>query len=575
MLEEAKPLAELLARKTGGNPFFVGQFLSVLSEKGLIGYSPEEKRWIWDLAAIEFLAVTENVVEMLVDRLHRFSAETRRLLSLAACIGNTFDLESLELISGEGSGEIDENLLPALENGLILGFSQAPQLDNPTDGASAESGSYKFLHDRVQQAAYALIAQKERKPVHLQIGQTLLEQYAPEKGEDLLFDIVHHLNLARRVKDKWKERSQLAELNLEAGLKARAASAFEQALEYFTIGLELLGAAAWKRQYSLALSLHEAATEMSSLCGRFELMEKLAGAVKDNAREDPDLVNVYRCRIQAYTTRGELKKAQETGVEILEKLGYQLSRLSLDQWQQTLVQIKPGLAGKSVADVMRFEPLTQPDAEVLVPILYELHLAYGEAGATLDDGLWQPIASKRISLLLNHFHPQYSPEFYIHLGFIYCAYMQDFEFGYELGRLGIKLMEALDLKEINCRVSGGFNGYTRFYREPLSASLEPLLETHKMGIETGNFVNAGQSAVVRCRLAFICGKELNWLKGELSTLKLALKKIDYIIGSRHAEMLTKAVTILMEEPASLSSGIMDQYHRVSSAEYVYQEQSQF
>ena len=187
-----------------------------------------------------------------------------------------------------------------------------------------------------------LIAQKEKQPVHLQIGQTLLKQYAPGKSEDLLFDIVHHLNLARRVKDKWKERSHLAELNLEAGRQARAASAFEQALEYFTLGLDLIGAAAWKRHYPLALSLHEAATEMSSLCGRFELMEELAGAVKDNAREDPDLANVYRCRIQAYTTRGELKKAQETGAEILEKLGYQLSRLSLDQWQQTLVHIKSG-----------------------------------------------------------------------------------------------------------------------------------------------------------------------------------------------------------------------------------------
>ena len=99
-------------------------------------------------------------------------------MSLAACIGNTFDLESLELISGAGSGEIDENLLPALETGLILGFSQAPEPDHPTAGASAEGGSFKFLHDRVQQAAYALIAQKEKQPVHLQIGQTLLKQYA-------------------------------------------------------------------------------------------------------------------------------------------------------------------------------------------------------------------------------------------------------------------------------------------------------------------------------------------------------------------------------------------------------------
>ena len=572
--QEANPLAELLLRKTGGNPFFVSQFLTLLSEKELIRYSPEEKQWIWELAAIEFLAVTENVVDLLIDRLHRFSSETRKLLSLAACIGNTFDLESLELISGEGSGELYENLLPALETGLILGFSRAPQPDNPTDGASAESGSYKFLHDRVQQAAYALIAEKEKQPVHLQIGQTLLKQYAPEKGEDLLFDIVHHLNLARRVKDKWKERLHLAELNLEAGRQSRAASAFEQALEYFTIGLELSGAA-WKRHYPLALSLHEAATEMSWLCGRFELMEELAGAVKDNAREDLELVNVYRCRIQAYTTRGELKKAQETGAEILEKLGCQLSRLSLDQWQQTLVQIKPGLVGKSVADVMRFEPLTQPDAEVLVPILYELHLAYGQAGVTLDDGLWQPIASKRISLLLNHFHPQHSPEFYCLLGYIYCGFVQDFEFGYELGRLGIQLMEALDLKEINCKVSGVFNGGIRSYREPLSASLDPLLEAHKMGIETGDFFNAGQSAVIRCQIAFMCGKELNWLKGELSTLKLALKKIDYILGSPRVEMLMKTVMVLMEEPSSLSSGIMDQYDRVTSAEYSYYEHCSF
>ena len=200
-------------------------------------------------------------------------------------------------------------MLPALETGLILGFSRAQQPDNPPDGASAESNSYKFLHDRVQQAAYALIAQKEKQPVHLRIGQALLKQYAPEKCEALLFDIVHHLNLARRVKDKWKERSHLAELNLEAGRQARAASAFEQALEYFTIGLDLLGAAAWKRHYPLTLSLHEAATEMLRLCGRFDLMEKLAGAVKDNARED--LANVYLCLIKAYTNQGELKKARE------------------------------------------------------------------------------------------------------------------------------------------------------------------------------------------------------------------------------------------------------------------------
>ncbi len=178
-------------------------------------------------------------------------------------------------------------------------------------------------------------------------------------------------------------------------------------------------------------------------------------------------------------------------------------------------------------------------------------------------------------MLLNHFHPEHSPEFYSTLGGIYCEFVQDFEFGYELGRLSIQLMEALDLKEKNCRVSGVFNRVIRFYREPLSASLDPLQEAHKMGIETGDFYNAGNNAVIRCQLAFMCGKELNWLKGELSTLKLALKKIDYIIGSPHAEMLMKTITILMEEPSTLSTGIMDQYDRGRGAEYNYYEQSNF
>ena len=136
-------------------------------------------------------------------------------------------------------------------------------------------------------------------------------------------------------------------------------------------------------------------------------------------------------------------------------------------------------------------------------------------------------------------------------------------------------MEALALKKINCRVSRVFNIAIRIYREPLSETLDPLLEAHQMGIETGDFFNAGQSAVIRCQIAFMCGKELNWLKGELSKLTADLKKIDFIIGSPRVEMLMKTVMVLMEEPSNLSSGIMDQYHRVTSTEYSYYEQSHF
>ena len=169
------------------------------------------------------------------------------------------------------------------------------------------AAAIKFLHDRVQQAAYALIARKGEKAGSIfEIGQTLLKQYAPGRKVTLCFLTSFTISTwPGGLKDKWKERLHLAELNLEAGRQARAASAFEQALEYFTHRSGALQEPPPGNGITpLTLSLHEEATEMSSLCGRFELMEKLAGAVKDNTREDLDQANVYRCRIKAYTTRG-------------------------------------------------------------------------------------------------------------------------------------------------------------------------------------------------------------------------------------------------------------------------------
>ena len=268
--EATRSLSALVMAKTGGNPFFVRQFLRTLSETGLLAFEPGVARWVWDVARIEQEQITDNVVELVAARIHSLDAQAQRLVQLAACIGNRFDLRTLSIVSGTGERETAFGLAGAMRLEIVAPIGEAYKYLQFAESPIA----YRFPHDRLQQAAYSTIAESERPALHQRIGRLILEQSDGVQIEDRLFEIVNHLNMGTGQPDS--DRQVLARLNLRAGNKAKAATAYEAALRYLGTGAELVGDTDRKAEPQLTFELHLQHAEATYLCGRFQETEVLA-----------------------------------------------------------------------------------------------------------------------------------------------------------------------------------------------------------------------------------------------------------------------------------------------------------
>jgi serine/threonine protein kinase len=248
------PLAELVVGKTQGNPFFVNQFLRTLYEENLLNFNSEQRNWDWNISEIEAVGITDNVVELMVGKLRKMPDSTQQALRLAACVGNSFDLNTLSIVNEKSTAATFTELVPALQDGLILATSELGVTEEEIVQSHLIITTYKFLHDRVQQAAYALIEETSKKTVHLQIGRLLWQNTSPEKRAEEIFAIVDHLNLGIELVSDESERTEIAKLNLIAGQKAKAATAHESAVKYLQVGLSLLAEDSWDNQYELTLA---------------------------------------------------------------------------------------------------------------------------------------------------------------------------------------------------------------------------------------------------------------------------------------------------------------------------------
>src|SRR5271170_488310 len=219
----AAPLAVLVHGKTAGNPFFVIQFLQALAEEGLLLFDHEVARWSWDLDRIHAKAYTDNVVDLMAGKLNRLPAKTQQALQQFACLGSVAEMIMLSIVLQITEEQIHAALWPAVRQELV----------------ERQEGRYRFIHDRVQEAAYSLIPEGLRAEVHLRIGRLLVALTPPEKRDEMIFEIVNQLNRGVALISARDEREQLAELNLKAGNRARASTAYASALTYFTAGAAL------------------------------------------------------------------------------------------------------------------------------------------------------------------------------------------------------------------------------------------------------------------------------------------------------------------------------------------------
>uniref|UniRef100_A0A8J6ZHG3 AAA family ATPase n=1 Tax=Desmonostoc muscorum LEGE 12446 TaxID=1828758 RepID=A0A8J6ZHG3_DESMC len=559
-------LAGLVLRKTEGNPFFVSEFLRMLHSENLLTFDPPQSPltkggsqggWQWNIAEIQAQDITDNVVELLLSQLNKLPENTQQILQLAACIGAEFNLNTLAIVYEKSPQAISLDLLVAIQAGLIQPISELDE--------NLLVQEYKFLHDRVQQAAYALIDESQKLGVHLQIGRNLLKKTSPEQRAERLFEIVDQLNYGIELISEQSERNEIAKLNLQAGHKALAATAYEAAFKYFNTGPKLLNVESWQREYDLTLALHSEAAEAAYLSGHFDEMERLVEEVLNRAKTVLDKVKAYDSRIQAWLARGNPKEALKAGLEVLQLLGISLveapSHLDV---QAGLEETASRLAGQEIENLIDLPEMTET---VPLAAIYILVSTVG-AAFNVSPPLMVLIVCKMVNLSIAHGNAIWSLLGYAAYGMMLCGVVQDLELGYRFGKLSLNLAKRLNNKRGNCKALLMVNFHIIHWKAHLQETFPALADAYQSGIESGEFEFAGYCAFSLCYCPFFAGQELTELEQQTAIYRKATSQIRRETVSTWLAMLQQTILNLRgqsENPSRLVGCLYDEEQALSQA----------
>ncbi|WP_437727216.1 AAA family ATPase [Sorangium sp. So ce861] len=519
--EQAAPLSEVVFDKTRGNPFFVSQFLRSLRQEELLRFDARSRSWTWDLASIQAMQMTDNVVALMAGKLQRLAPDTQRALMLAACLGHEFELEVLSAICDRSRRDTAGDLWEALRDGLIqptgteYRFVHASSRGEAADDVPSTrfNVSYRFLHDRVQQAAYSLLDDERRKAAHLRIGRLLLSNAGASPRDDALFAVVHQMNLAADLISDPGERAELARLNLAAGRRAKAANAHQAAAGYLAVGASLLGEEAWARDGELMFALFVTLAECEYMCGHFDRAESLFDLLLSRASSTLERAQVHNLRLLLYLTLFKVADCISVGRAGLALFGIELPR-SEDQVQAALdaelAEVPVHLGGRRIEDLASAPALRDRETLIVLKLLTNL-----SSPAYLTDArLAALVTAKQVNLSLRHGHSEVSAFGFVLYG-LYMAVLRDrYDEARRFGRLGIELNRRFDNVELACKIHFTFGVYAHFF-SPLRETVEHLRSALEAGMVSADFAYLSYTcnAIVMARLGL--GDELASVRKEI------------------------------------------------------------
>ncbi|MEH2432103.1 MAG: PAS domain-containing protein, partial [Nostoc sp.] len=493
--------------------------------------------------------ITDNVVELMLHKLKKLPEVTQQTLRLSACIGAEFNLDTLSIICDQTAKTVFLELVAAIQVGLIQPLSELDQ-----DLLVQE---YKFLHDRVQQAAYALIDEAHKQVVHLQIGRNLLEKTLPERLSERLFEIVDHLNHGIELVSEQPERNEIARLNLIAGQKAKAAIAYSMAQKYLATARVWLAASSWQTNYDLTLDLYLETSEVEYLCGNFEQVESWAAIVLQKAKTVLDTVKVYEVKIQTDIAQNQLLKAINTGLQVLQKLGISFpEKLSQSDIQLELDTIISQFDNKPIQGLIQLPKMAKPEKLAAMQILSRITLAAHHAAPDLVSLL----VFKQVNLSIQYGNMFVSPFAYANLGLSLCGMVGNIEAGYEFGQLALRLLPHLKIHSLKARTLFMVTNFIIHWKEHIRETSKPFLEAYQSGLETGDLEFAAYCAFTYCLQLFIVGKELVEVEHEMAKYCEAIHKVKQITSLTWIQIFQQSVLNLMGYSVNPSRLVGESYN---------------
>ena len=502
-IKYSQPLAELVRKKTDGNPFFLNQLLLSLYQEKLLIFNPafakrkSKERWQWNLAAIEKVGISDNVVDLMVKKIKKLDKKCQNILKLASCIGNKFSLEILSIVNKKSQvitakelqSALDKNLVIPLDNNYKIPLlSNIEAIDLQKDSNYHKYIPYKFLHDRVQQAAYSLISENKKKQLHLQIGRLLLENIQPDDLKNNIFDIVNQLNEGYTLITNQAEKDELAKLNLQAGKKAKASTAYDNAQKYLEISVKLLSENSWKYKYKLTLEIYTEKLEILSLNTQFTEVDLLSETILKNCQSIVDKIPIYEIKILSCHAQFQQQQAIDLALNFVEELGIYIPQesekiqASIDKLNNS-IQIL--LKGKDINDLSELPLMTNSYKLGIILILQKIL----SSALQLNFPLYILIVSNQLRLCIEDGNPPQAPSIYSFYGMTLCVTMKNFKLGFEFGKLAVNIQEKFNNPKLEALVAHLYYGFIWHWKNNLiNTNIDnKLLNSFQKGIWAGDY----------------------------------------------------------------------------------------
>ncbi len=503
-------LAKWIFDKSKGNLFHVVQLLKSLYEQKLLSFDlntvdkGQEGGWSWDMKAIESAQIPTNIFSLLNKRILLLPQETRKILKLAACIGNPFNLELLQNFLKMDSAQLFMQLKPAILEEYIYAISNIDFEGEANQGDIAKANNFMFSHDHILHTLYRIIPSEQRKKIHLKFARIITS--AENLEDNNLFFAVNHYTKSFELVKEHDERYMLAKLKLRAGQKAKIAGAYRPAFQFLKSSYSLLGKDSWQNEYNLTLAIYNETLESAYLSNNLKQAEQLAQTIISKALSPLGKVKAYEIRITLLVGQNKLKKALEIGLSILRQLNTKLpENPNVSNVLFNLLRIKAMLRNKETHELAYLPEMTDPyhiAASQIMANLINVAIASGS-------NLFPILVFNIVKLSLKYGNSPFSPIGYTSFGAILYLKLGDFEGGYQFGTLAKDLVSTSKYPSVKSKVSMIHTTLIFHLKNHIRNLFEKYYDGYQFGLEGGDVEYAALNLFMHSYMNFYSGKELD------------------------------------------------------------------
>src|SRR5262245_12628521 len=520
--EHSAPLAELVQEKTGGNPFFTIQFLASLADEDMLAFDHDAACWSWDLNRMHAKGFTDNVVDLMIGKLTRLPLQTQTVLQQLACLGNLAETKTLSTVLEMSQAQVDAALSESVRQGLV------EQVD----------GSYKFIHDRVHEAAYSLIPEPLRAEAHVRIGRLLAAHASPQEREETIFNIVNQLNRGVTLITSREEREHLAELNLIAGRRAKASTAYASGLKYLVSGAALLGNDGWQRQRDLMFTLELERAECEFLTGEFAAADERLTSLWSRTANGAERAALACIHIDVCTELLHSDRAVAVALNYLRHVGIEFpAHPTEDDVRREYEQIRSQLGSRAIEDAVDLPLMSDLESLAVVDILTRILIP----AAQTDQNLHALITSRAVRLSLERGNCDASCLAYLTFGTDTIQRLRDYKTAFRFGQVACELVEARGLKRFEARVYAFFASFIAPWSKHVRTTLDLQRRAFDAATRVGDLTYAGYAACCLHAYLIVAGEPLSETQRET---ELGLAFAEKACFSSHADYIRPQLALI-------------------------------